>query len=73
MNIGIDDGQGKGLIMNSRPYIGVTFKCCNVYARIYLNKEGTAFTGVCPRCYRNRIEVKVVERGGSNDRFFEAG
>ena len=58
--------------MPKKEFIGVTFKCCNVYARIYLNAEGTAFEGICPRCYRKKITIKVVEEGGSKSRFFEA-
>ena len=54
-----------------RPFVGVTFKCCNVYSRIYLNRDGTAFEGVCPRCYRKKVVVEVVERGGTKERFFE--
>ncbi|HOV62080.1 MAG TPA: hypothetical protein PK349_13565 [Candidatus Hydrogenedentes bacterium] len=43
-----------------RPWIGVYFTCCRVYARIYLNREGNAFTGHCPRCARPaRIEVRA--------------
>jgi len=58
--------------MPKKDFIGVTFKCCNVYSRIYLNKEGTAFEGVCPRCYKKRVVVKIVEHGGTESRFFEA-
>ena len=58
--------------MNKKIFIGVTFKCCNVYARIYLNDAGTAYEGICPRCYKKRVVVKVVEKGGTKARFFEA-
>ncbi|MFC1608273.1 hypothetical protein ACFL47_09905 [Candidatus Latescibacterota bacterium] len=57
--------------MKEKHFIGVTFKCCNVYSRIYLNKKGTAFEGTCPRCYRKRIVVNISERGGTRERFFE--
>lgn len=55
-----------------RPFVGVTFKCCNVYSRIYLNREGTAYEGVCPRCYRKKVVVEIVKEGGTKERFFEA-
>jgi len=55
-----------------RPYIGVTFKCCNVYARIYLNRDKTKFEGRCPRCGRYKITADVVEHGGSEEKFFVA-
>ena len=54
----------------SRPFLGMHFRCCNVYARIYLNKAGTAFVGWCPRC-ANKVEVKVSPQG-SDSRFFSA-
>ncbi|PWB70218.1 hypothetical protein C3F09_09390 [candidate division GN15 bacterium] len=54
----------------SRPFIGILFRCCHVYARIYLNASGTAFVGWCPRCAR-KAEVKVSPQGAET-RFFEA-
>ncbi|MCE5252438.1 hypothetical protein LLG96_19730 [bacterium] len=58
--------------MKKKPFIGVTFKCCNVYSRVYLNKTGTAYEGTCPRCYRKRVVIKIVENGGTAAQFFEA-
>jgi len=54
-----------------RPFLGIHFKCCNVYARIHLNKTGTAFVGWCPRCAA-KTEVRVSPTG-SDSRFFSAG
>ncbi len=53
-----------------RPFIGMHFKCCNVYSRIHLNKAGTAFVGWCPKC-AVKAEVQVGP-GGSPSRFFTA-
>lgn len=52
-----------------RPFIGVVFKCCKVYSRIYLNKQRTAFVGWCPRCAK-QIRIKVSP-DGTDSRFFE--
>jgi hypothetical protein len=38
------------------------FECCNAYARIYLNHDGTAFTGHCPKCAKS-VTIKVSEHG----------
>lgn len=53
-----------------RPFIGVHFKCCNVYTRIFLNRLGTAYFGHCPRCTRS-LTIKV-RPGGSKSRFWTA-
>ncbi|HOD50684.1 MAG TPA: hypothetical protein PLJ71_13160 [Candidatus Hydrogenedentes bacterium] len=53
-----------------RPYLGVLFKCCHVYMRIYLNAAGTAFAGFCPKCGA-KLEIKAA-KGGSKARFWTA-
>lgn len=55
---------------NKRQFLGIMFECCNVYGRIYKNKEGTFYVGKCPRCLRE-IKIRVGE-GGSENRFFRA-
>jgi hypothetical protein len=55
---------------NSKKFLGIMFECCNIYRRVYINKEGNAYEGRCPKCY---AEVKVrIGTGGSDTRFFRA-
>jgi len=54
----------------SRPYIGMYFKCCNSYARLYLNRQGSAYFGACPKCART-VRIKASP-GGSRSRFWTA-
>ena len=49
-------------------FLGIMFECCNVYGRIYKNKEGTHYVGRCPKCMRT-IRIKIGENG-VNQRFF---
>jgi len=53
-----------------RAYLGVIFKCCRIYSRIYLNKKGDAYVGWCPRCGA-RMEIKISPVG-TDSRFFFA-
>ncbi len=53
-----------------RPHINVHFKCCNVYARVYLNATRTAFTGHCPRCCA-AVTVRAAP-GGSKSKLWTA-
>ena len=53
-----------------KKFLGIMFECCNIYQRIYLNKEGNAYEGHCPRCF---AEVKaLIGADGSASRFFRA-
>lgn len=55
---------------DQRKYIGVRFNCCGVYVRVYVNDDGTAYEGRCPKCYK---PVKFrIGNGGTDHRFFEA-
>ena len=54
----------------SRPFLGISFECCKVYSRIYLNQKGSACVGWCPRCAK-QVRIRVGH-GGTDKRFFEA-
>ncbi len=56
---------------NEKPFLGVLLRCCNLYARLYLNPEKDAYVGWCPRCAKP-VRVSIVPEGGSTGRFFEA-
>lgn len=55
---------------NKRDFVGVTFSCCNVYSRIYLDTGKSRVYGWCPRCGA-RIEI-TISPDGSKRRFFTA-
>lgn len=52
-------------------FIGILFKCCEIYARIYINNLGDAYEGRCPGCLRY-LTVRIDKENGVNDRFFVA-
>lgn len=53
-----------------RRFVGIQFACCNVYTRIYVNCEETAYVGHCPKCSK-RVRMRIGD-GGTDDRFFTA-
>lgn len=59
------DGAAAG-----RPYIGVLFECCRVYARIYRRPQDDHYIGRCPRCLR-LLRVRVGP-DGTPTRFLRA-
>jgi hypothetical protein len=54
-----------------RRFVGVKFTCCDVYTRVYINRDETAYEGRCPRCGK---PVRLgIGPGGTDSRFFTAG
>jgi hypothetical protein len=55
----------------SRRFVGVHFTCCDVYTRVYINRDQTAYEGNCPKCAK-KVRLPIAP-GGTNARFFTAG
>ncbi|QDU55425.1 hypothetical protein Pan181_16140 [Aeoliella mucimassa] len=54
----------------ARKFIGVHFACCDVYSRVYVNRDRSAYIGHCPRCAK---PVRfTIGPGGSDSRMFQA-
>ena len=62
-----DDGASKPA---PRRFVGIYFACCGVYSRVYVNPQGTAYVGYCPRCC-GKVEL-VIGPDGTTQRFFSA-
>jgi len=71
LDISSDHNPAPGSLGGSqRRFIGIRFACCEVYARIYVNRNETAYEGYCPRCSRP-VRVRIGP-GGTDCRFFTA-
>ena len=53
-----------------RKYVGIYFKCCHVYCRVYKSKAGDRYAGFCPKC-GGKVQL-LVGPDGVSDRFFVA-
>ena len=56
---------------NSRRFVGIHFACCDVYTRVYINRDCTAYEGNCPKCAKH-VRLRIGP-GGTDARFFTAG
>jgi len=61
----------KGSAESTRRFVGVHFVCCDVYTRVYVNRDETAYEGNCPKCAK-RVTLRIGP-GGTDSRFFTAG
>jgi hypothetical protein len=53
-----------------RNFVGIHFTCCDVYTRVYVNRDETAYEGNCPKCAK-RVCLQIGP-GGTDSRFFTA-
>ncbi len=70
MNSGKRKQGNAGKKTDSSPYINMYFECCKTYSRIYLNNDGDAFVGWCPRCAGKA--VVRVDPDAEPGKFFRA-
>lgn len=54
----------------NKKFLGVRFASCHCYGRLYINDDGNAYVGRCPKCYTS-YAIRVGP-GGSDSRMFIA-
>ncbi len=67
----LDDDRRRTSAQAQRRFVGIHFVCCDVYSRVYVNREETAYEGNCPKCAK-RVRLRIGP-GGTDSRFFTAG
>jgi hypothetical protein len=65
-----EDEAGATRSSDPRPFIGVLFECCGIYARVYRVPRAAVYRGRCPKCLR-AVRVRVGP-SGVDARFFRA-
>jgi len=53
-----------------KPFLGVLFRCCSVYSRLYMHRDGRAYNGRCPKCM-HPVRVAIDAANGVETRFLE--
>lgn len=52
-----------------RRFVGIHFLCCDIYTRVYANRDGEAYEGNCPRCSK-KVKLRIGP-GGTSSRMFK--
>ena len=55
--------DGAGAPVQRPRFVGIHFQCCRVYSRVFVNQQGTAYVGNCPRLW---AESDIENRAGRN-------
>lgn len=58
-------------LKQGKRFVGIHFTCCDVYHRLYVNRDHTAYAGHCPKCAR-AVRLQIGP-GGTDARIFRAG
>jgi predicted RNA-binding Zn-ribbon protein involved in translation (DUF1610 family) len=66
----MEDKKAPNVSKAAKKFLGIHFRCCSTYSRIYINNKETAYEGHCPRCGK-KVSIAIGE-GGTASRFFEA-
>ena len=70
LDLSSDPPSGRERGTPGRLFVGVHFACCDVYCRVYINRQSTAYEGKCPKCSK-RVRLRIGP-GGTDSRFFTA-